>query len=90
MQERNEAEYNALMSQATGVTFNFGCRAKQDTYNVSRDSLKYQKQTHRLRRTKLACGTEYQKSVPLITMRKPSISSNFSKVHGRSDFPSQA
>ncbi|EIW84857.1 replication factor-A protein 1 [Coniophora puteana RWD-64-598 SS2] len=29
----DEQEYNAVMAQATGVTFNFGCRAKQDTYN---------------------------------------------------------
>ncbi|KAG2349455.1 replication factor-A protein 1 [Suillus weaverae] len=33
IKERNEAEYNALMAQASGVTFNFSCRAKQDTYN---------------------------------------------------------
>ncbi|KAG1761684.1 hypothetical protein EDD22DRAFT_980084 [Suillus occidentalis] len=33
IKERNEAEYNALMAQASGVTFNFSCRARQDTYN---------------------------------------------------------
>ncbi|KAH7923565.1 replication factor-a protein [Leucogyrophana mollusca] len=33
MKERNEAEYNALMVQASGITYNFSCRAKQDTYN---------------------------------------------------------
>ncbi|KAF9227715.1 replication factor-A protein 1 [Gyrodon lividus] len=33
IKERNEAEYNALMAQAAGRTFNFSCRAKQDTYN---------------------------------------------------------
>ncbi|KAG2041899.1 hypothetical protein BDR03DRAFT_997436 [Suillus americanus] len=33
IKERDEAEYNALMAQASGVTFNFSCRAKQDTYN---------------------------------------------------------
>ncbi|OJA10202.1 hypothetical protein AZE42_05120 [Rhizopogon vesiculosus] len=33
IKENNEAEYNALMAQSTGVTFNFSCRAKQDTYN---------------------------------------------------------
>ncbi|KAG2362493.1 replication factor-A protein 1 [Suillus spraguei] len=33
IKERNEAEYNALLAQASGVTFNFSCRAKQDTYN---------------------------------------------------------
>ncbi|KAG8214733.1 hypothetical protein J3R82DRAFT_9821 [Butyriboletus roseoflavus] len=33
IKERNEPEYNALMVQSTGKTFNFSCRAKQDTYN---------------------------------------------------------
>ncbi|KIJ69175.1 hypothetical protein HYDPIDRAFT_24028 [Hydnomerulius pinastri MD-312] len=33
IKERNEAEYSALMAQASGRTFNFSCRAKQDTYN---------------------------------------------------------
>ncbi|KAG1756344.1 uncharacterized protein EDB91DRAFT_1260389 [Suillus paluster] len=33
IKERNEAEYNTLMAQASGITFNFSCRAKQDTYN---------------------------------------------------------
>ncbi|KAG0697017.1 hypothetical protein DFH29DRAFT_812337 [Suillus ampliporus] len=33
IKDRNEAEYNAVMAQASGVTFNFSCRAKQDTYN---------------------------------------------------------
>ncbi|KAH0832173.1 hypothetical protein J3R83DRAFT_13086 [Lanmaoa asiatica] len=33
IKERNEPEYNALMAQSAGKTFNFSCRAKQDTYN---------------------------------------------------------
>ncbi|KIK98077.1 hypothetical protein PAXRUDRAFT_824259 [Paxillus rubicundulus Ve08.2h10] len=33
IKERNDAEYNALMAQAAGRTFNLSCRAKQDTYN---------------------------------------------------------
>ncbi|KAH7911406.1 hypothetical protein BJ138DRAFT_1179561, partial [Hygrophoropsis aurantiaca] len=32
-QQRNEAEYNAILAQASGITYNFSCRAKQDTYN---------------------------------------------------------
>jgi replication factor A1 len=33
IKERNESEYGALMAQSAGKTFNFNCRAKQDTYN---------------------------------------------------------
>ncbi|KAF8558347.1 replication factor-A protein 1 [Imleria badia] len=33
IKERDEHEYNALMAQSAGKTFNFSCRAKQDTYN---------------------------------------------------------
>jgi replication factor A1 len=35
VKERDEHEFNALMAQSAGKTFNFSCRAKQDTYNVS-------------------------------------------------------
>lgn len=35
VKERKEEEFNALMVQSAGKTFNFNCRAKQDTYNVS-------------------------------------------------------
>lgn len=35
VKDRNESEYNALMAQSAGKTFNFSCRARQDTYNVS-------------------------------------------------------
>jgi hypothetical protein len=34
-QERDEAQYHVLMHKANCATFNFACRAKQDTYNVS-------------------------------------------------------
>ncbi|EGN95654.1 hypothetical protein SERLA73DRAFT_186799 [Serpula lacrymans var. lacrymans S7.3] len=33
IKERDEAEYNTVMAKASGATFNFTCRAKQDTYN---------------------------------------------------------
>ncbi|KAG6372888.1 hypothetical protein JVT61DRAFT_7323 [Boletus reticuloceps] len=33
IKERNESDYNALMAHSAGKTFNFSCRAKQDTYN---------------------------------------------------------
>lgn len=41
-QERDETEYNALMAQSAGKTFNFSCRAKQDTYNVSRHTFVFE------------------------------------------------
>ncbi|KAI0784367.1 hypothetical protein C8Q75DRAFT_779893 [Abortiporus biennis] len=31
--DRDEAEFNKIMESAIGVTYNFTCRAKQDTYN---------------------------------------------------------
>ncbi|KAF9500581.1 replication factor-a protein [Pleurotus eryngii] len=31
--DRNEAEFNSVMQKATCQTYNFACRAKQDTYN---------------------------------------------------------
>ncbi|KAI6005784.1 hypothetical protein EDD15DRAFT_2384466 [Pisolithus albus] len=33
MKEQNEAQYNAYVAQVVGKTYNFSCRAKQDTYN---------------------------------------------------------
>lgn len=39
--EQSESDYNALMAQATGKTFNFSCRAKQDTYNVRRSAFSW-------------------------------------------------
>ncbi|KAI6166844.1 hypothetical protein EDD17DRAFT_1541509 [Pisolithus thermaeus] len=33
MKEQNESEFNAYVAQAIGKTYNFSCRAKQDTYN---------------------------------------------------------
>ncbi|KAL4067797.1 hypothetical protein V8B97DRAFT_1940400 [Scleroderma yunnanense] len=33
MKDRSDSDYIAFMAQATGKTFNFSCRAKQDTYN---------------------------------------------------------
>ncbi|TDL24921.1 replication factor-A protein 1 [Rickenella mellea] len=33
LRERDDAAYNAVMHKATCNTFNFSCRAKQDTYN---------------------------------------------------------
>jgi len=32
--DRDTAEYNTIMHRANCNTFNFSCRAKQDTYNV--------------------------------------------------------
>jgi replication factor A1 len=34
LQEQDEAKYNVVMHKANSTTFNFACRAKQDTYNV--------------------------------------------------------
>lgn len=34
MQDRDQAEYNVIMHKANSNTYNFSCRAKQDTYNV--------------------------------------------------------
>jgi len=36
--EQSDSDYNALMAQSGGRTFNFSCRAKQDTYNVGRSA----------------------------------------------------
>lgn len=33
IKESNDSQYNAVMHKATSSTFNFVCRAKQDTYN---------------------------------------------------------
>jgi len=33
IKERDESEYNVIMGKACSNTFNFACRAKQDTYN---------------------------------------------------------
>jgi len=33
IKERDESEYNVIMHRASCKTFNFACRAKQDTYN---------------------------------------------------------
>lgn len=34
LKEQDESAYNAVIAKANCNTFNFGCRAKQDTYNV--------------------------------------------------------
>jgi len=33
IKQRNDVEYNKVMDRAVGVTYNFACRARQDTYN---------------------------------------------------------
>ncbi len=37
-QERDDVKYNQVMDQTIGTTYNFACRARQDTYNVCQAS----------------------------------------------------
>lgn len=32
--DRDDTKFNNIMEGATGTTFNYACRAKQDTFNV--------------------------------------------------------
>ena len=34
LQERDDTQYNQVVERAVGNTYNFACRAKQDSYNV--------------------------------------------------------
>lgn len=38
-QERDEAKFNVIVHKANSKTFNFACRAKQDTYNVDDNTI---------------------------------------------------
>jgi hypothetical protein len=38
-QEQNESKFNVILHKANTTTYNFACRAKQDTYNVSDKSV---------------------------------------------------
>lgn len=33
-QERDDTQFNQVVERAIGTTYNFACRARQDTYNV--------------------------------------------------------
>ncbi len=75
-QERDDSQFNQVVERAIGTTYNFACRAKQDSYNVCPRSPDYWMKLTRsmpLRRQRV-CATPSTVSCPSTTVRRRSTS----------------